>query len=89
MSFIIALVLAAASQYTYKHIEAPVEVTGAQAATAADWFISRGAWTGNRAAITWCAVYRDGDAFKASCHGSKTVNADMLPAGAQVLSVIN
>ena len=82
MAFILALVLAAASQYTYVHKETPVEVTGAQAATAADWFISRGAWSGARGDVTWCAVYRDGDAFKASCHGTKTVPADSLPEGA-------
>lgn len=89
MSIVLAIVLAAASQYIYEHRDAPVDVTAAQAATAADWFIARGAWTGDRASVSWCAVYREGDSFRARCSGTKTAAADSLPADAKVVGVIN
>jgi hypothetical protein len=81
--------LGAASQYVHKTWDPKVEVTGAQAATAADWFISRGAWTGERADVTHCTVWRADGKFWARCQGTKTVPADMLPEGANVVEVIN
>ena len=92
MSLILAaiLFLGAASQYVYEDRSSPqVEVTLSEAAQAADWFIARGAWTGDRAGIVWCAVMRKGDKFFAECHGDKTVAADSLPEGAVVKEVIN
>lgn len=69
-------------------------ITGAQAATAADAFIAAGAWSGNRADMIRCAVERDGGSstgFRAYCVGLKSAAPNALPvtdAGVRVVGQV-
>lgn len=60
------------------------EVSGAQAATAADWFIARGAWQGNRADIRRCVIERyasSSTGYRAWCIGDLSAPAVNVPDG--------
>lgn len=61
------------------------EVSGSQAATAADWFIARGAWLGDRSDIRRCVIERyasSSTGYRAWCIGDLSAPAASVPDGA-------
>jgi len=86
------LSLAAPGDLIIRHETQAVEVTAAQAATAADWYISRSAWDGDRADIARCGLWKvidDGAAkFYAGCTGVKTIAPGSIPADSGELRVV-
>ncbi len=65
-----------------------VEITPAQAAIAADWFITMGAWDGGRADIMGCSVYKghvgERKAVFAKCEGAKIIPVADIPIDGSV-----
>ncbi len=87
-------VAVAASAYVIvvKHDEEGVEITAAQAATGADWFIARGGWDGDRADTDYCALWRNRtvtpNKYLVYCDGRKTITNTELQKGDEVVETI-
>lgn len=79
----------ASGDLIYEVTEEAVEVTAAEAATAADWFIARGAWSGARGDLVAGRVYRGGDGkFYAACRGRKTIAPGNVPESGAAYNVV-